>query len=149
MSFADPQWASINRGVLICNECCSVHRSLGRHISQVRSIRAPNWPPVQKEVRERETHPEREGGAPHTQNALKRQELRSHFIVCGYCEYSRSICVQHAVCEAGYLWMSCYEMYRYTWYAVCTVALASVPNMTTGINVLTISSHSLHKVYTL
>ncbi|KAJ8312187.1 LOW QUALITY PROTEIN: hypothetical protein KUTeg_009560 [Tegillarca granosa] len=30
----DPTWASINRGVLICDECCSVHRSLGRHISQ-------------------------------------------------------------------------------------------------------------------
>ncbi|WAR03556.1 GIT2-like protein [Mya arenaria] len=30
----EPSWASINRGVLICDECCSVHRSLGRHISQ-------------------------------------------------------------------------------------------------------------------
>ncbi|CAI8012633.1 ARF GTPase-activating protein GIT2 [Geodia barretti] len=49
-SAPNPQWASINRGVLICNECCSVHRSLGRHVSQVRSIRAPNWPPVQKEM---------------------------------------------------------------------------------------------------
>ena len=47
---ADPQWVSINRGVLICNECCSVHRSLGRYVSHVRSIRAPNWPPVQREV---------------------------------------------------------------------------------------------------
>lgn len=26
---ADPQWASINRGVLICSECCFVHRNLG------------------------------------------------------------------------------------------------------------------------
>ena len=60
-SFADPQWASINRGVLICNECCSVHRSLGRHVSQIRSIRAPNWPPVQKEVRWQRRESEREG----------------------------------------------------------------------------------------
>ena len=38
-----PEWASINRGVLICNECCSVHRSLGRHISQVRHLRLAPW----------------------------------------------------------------------------------------------------------
>lgn len=24
-----PEWASINRGVLICSECCHVHRNLG------------------------------------------------------------------------------------------------------------------------
>ncbi|TKC43379.1 hypothetical protein EI555_002370, partial [Monodon monoceros] len=31
----DPSWASVNRGTFICDECCSVHRSLGRHISQM------------------------------------------------------------------------------------------------------------------
>ncbi|XP_040207527.1 ARF GTPase-activating protein GIT2 isoform X9 [Rana temporaria] len=40
----DPRWASINRGVLICDECCSVHRSLGRHISQVRHLKHTPWP---------------------------------------------------------------------------------------------------------
>ncbi|XP_061459341.1 ARF GTPase-activating protein GIT2 isoform X6 [Rhineura floridana] len=40
----DPCWASINRGVLICDECCSVHRSLGRHISQVRHLKHTPWP---------------------------------------------------------------------------------------------------------
>lgn len=35
----DPSWASINRGILLCSDCCSVHRSLGRHISQVKSLR--------------------------------------------------------------------------------------------------------------
>ncbi|KAG9487044.1 ARF GTPase-activating protein GIT2 isoform X1 [Eleutherodactylus coqui] len=42
----DPRWASINRGVLICDECCSVHRSLGRHISQVRHLKHTPWPPT-------------------------------------------------------------------------------------------------------
>ncbi|XP_068095339.1 ARF GTPase-activating protein GIT2 isoform X5 [Hyperolius riggenbachi] len=42
----DPRWASINRGVLICDECCSVHRSLGRHISQVRHLKHTSWPPT-------------------------------------------------------------------------------------------------------
>ncbi|KAL3856782.1 hypothetical protein ACJMK2_011499 [Sinanodonta woodiana] len=39
----EPGWASINRGVLICDECCSVHRSLGRHISQVKSLKKGQW----------------------------------------------------------------------------------------------------------
>ncbi|KAM4809798.1 ARF GTPase-activating protein GIT2 isoform 2-T2 [Rhinophrynus dorsalis] len=45
-SIQDPRWASINRGVLICDECCSVHRSLGRHISQVRHLKHTPWPPT-------------------------------------------------------------------------------------------------------
>ncbi|XP_037795548.1 ARF GTPase-activating protein GIT2-like, partial [Penaeus monodon] len=43
----EPGWASINRGILICDECCSVHRSLGRHISQVKSLKKGTWNPVQ------------------------------------------------------------------------------------------------------
>ncbi|XP_014284303.1 ARF GTPase-activating protein GIT2 [Halyomorpha halys] len=39
----DPPWALVNRGLLICDECCSIHRSLGRHISQVRSLKKVHW----------------------------------------------------------------------------------------------------------
>ncbi|XP_053672601.1 ARF GTPase-activating protein Git [Anopheles nili] len=42
---SDPSWASINRGILLCADCCSVHRSLGRHISQVKSLRQGTWQP--------------------------------------------------------------------------------------------------------
>ncbi|XP_063359782.1 ARF GTPase-activating protein Git isoform X1 [Cydia amplana] len=42
---SDPSWASINRGLLLCAECCSVHRSMGRHISHVKSLRQGTWPP--------------------------------------------------------------------------------------------------------
>ncbi|KAM5238106.1 ARF GTPase-activating protein GIT2 isoform 3-T3 [Ctenodactylus gundi] len=42
----DPSWASVNRGTFICDECCSVHRSLGRHISQVRHLKQTPWPPT-------------------------------------------------------------------------------------------------------
>uniref|UniRef100_A0A8D0B3G9 G protein-coupled receptor kinase interacting ArfGAP 2a n=1 Tax=Sander lucioperca TaxID=283035 RepID=A0A8D0B3G9_SANLU len=45
-----PRWASVNRGVLICDECCSVHRSLGRHSSQVRHLIHTPWPPTQLQM---------------------------------------------------------------------------------------------------
>lgn len=45
-SLLDPSWASINRGILLCAECCSIHRSLGRHISQVKSLRQGSWAPA-------------------------------------------------------------------------------------------------------
>uniref|UniRef100_A0A915BFU0 Arf-GAP domain-containing protein n=1 Tax=Parascaris univalens TaxID=6257 RepID=A0A915BFU0_PARUN len=46
----DPQWASLNKGVLVCSECCSVHRNLGRHISQVRSLKKGVWDSNQLEL---------------------------------------------------------------------------------------------------
>lgn len=36
----DVAWISLNRCVYICTECCSIHRSLGRHVSQVRPLRS-------------------------------------------------------------------------------------------------------------
>uniref|UniRef100_A0AAR2L6W7 Arf-GAP domain-containing protein n=1 Tax=Pygocentrus nattereri TaxID=42514 RepID=A0AAR2L6W7_PYGNA len=45
-----PRWASINRGVLICDECCSIHRGLGRHSSQVRHLTHTAWPPSQLQM---------------------------------------------------------------------------------------------------
>ncbi len=50
-SLSDSRWASINRGVLICDECCSIHRGLGRHSSQVRHLTQTPWPSSQLQVK--------------------------------------------------------------------------------------------------
>jgi hypothetical protein len=42
---ADPPWASLNRGLLICSECASIHRTLGRHVSRVAHFKRMNANP--------------------------------------------------------------------------------------------------------
>ena len=41
----NPDWASLNLGVLVCIECSGIHRNLGSHISRVRSLDLDEWPP--------------------------------------------------------------------------------------------------------
>lgn len=41
----DPRWASVNIGVLICDACSGIHRKLGTHITQVRSVTLDEWRP--------------------------------------------------------------------------------------------------------
>mmetsp|Transcript_29636 Transcript_29636/g.47523 ORF Transcript_29636/g.47523 Transcript_29636/m.47523 type:complete len:261 (+) Transcript_29636:365-1147(+) len=41
----DPDWAVINLGICICISCSGIHRSLGVHVSKVRSIRLDSWKP--------------------------------------------------------------------------------------------------------
>ncbi|KAI8875953.1 ArfGap-domain-containing protein [Backusella circina FSU 941] len=37
-STRNPEWCSLNLGIVICIECSGIHRSLGTHISKVRSL---------------------------------------------------------------------------------------------------------------
>lgn len=39
----EPGWASINRAILLCDDCCGIHRSLGRHVSHIKSLHKGVW----------------------------------------------------------------------------------------------------------
>ncbi|KAM4627685.1 arf-GAP with coiled-coil, ANK repeat and PH domain-containing protein 2 [Polymixia lowei] len=39
----EPRWASINLGITVCIECSGIHRSLGVHLSKVRSLTLDSW----------------------------------------------------------------------------------------------------------
>ena len=44
-----PTWASVNLGLFVCLNCSGIHRSLGTHLSKVRSTTLDTWLPEQVE----------------------------------------------------------------------------------------------------
>ena len=47
---ADPEWASINLGIMICIDCSGHHRAMGVDVSKVRSLNLDRWPVSTVEV---------------------------------------------------------------------------------------------------
>lgn len=45
-----PEWCSLNLGVLLCSSCSGIHRSLGSHISKVRSLSLDSIDPILREI---------------------------------------------------------------------------------------------------
>lgn len=45
-----PKWASLNLGVLLCIECCGIHRSFGVQVSKVRSLTMDAVEPEQRKL---------------------------------------------------------------------------------------------------
>lgn len=45
-----PEWCSLNLGVLLCSLCSGIHRSLGSHISKVRSLSLDSIDPVVRDI---------------------------------------------------------------------------------------------------
>ena len=87
---AYPEWADISRGIIICTQCAGIHRSLGTHVSQVRSLTLDVWQQawVDKMIqsneifnKEYEYHVPSEYIKP---NEYSSQELREKYITAKY-----------------------------------------------------------------
>lgn len=48
----DPDWASLNLGVVVCIECSGIHRKLGTHVTKVRSLSLDTWTEVHVRILE-------------------------------------------------------------------------------------------------
>ncbi|XP_062519440.1 arf-GAP with GTPase, ANK repeat and PH domain-containing protein 3-like isoform X2 [Corticium candelabrum] len=43
----NPQWVSLNLGIVVCINCSGIHRNLGTHLSRVKSLELDDWSPEQ------------------------------------------------------------------------------------------------------
>ena len=46
----DPEWASMNLGIVLCHSCSGIHRSMGVHVSKVKSLFLDRWSEPQLKI---------------------------------------------------------------------------------------------------
>ena len=93
----DPLWASINLGIFICLECSGIHRSLGVHISKVRSVDLDRWDEAMAEsmanvgneksnANYEASLPEGKAPNPHTSRTDKEWFIRAKYVFKQFCD---------------------------------------------------------------
>uniref|UniRef100_A0A8C2EE22 Arf-GAP with coiled-coil, ANK repeat and PH domain-containing protein n=1 Tax=Cyprinus carpio TaxID=7962 RepID=A0A8C2EE22_CYPCA len=82
---ADPRWASINLGILLCIECSGIHRSLGVHCSKVRSLTLDTWEPELVKVRSQRNQRKGQENVQEKESWIKAKYVERKFLkkMCG------------------------------------------------------------------
>uniref|UniRef100_A0A8C2AMG5 Arf-GAP with coiled-coil, ANK repeat and PH domain-containing protein n=1 Tax=Cyprinus carpio TaxID=7962 RepID=A0A8C2AMG5_CYPCA len=82
---ADPRWASINLGILLCIECSGIHRSLGVHCSKVRSLTLDTWEPELMKVRSQRNQRKGQENVQEKESWIKAKYVERKFLkkMCG------------------------------------------------------------------
>ncbi|ETO27028.1 DNA binding protein [Reticulomyxa filosa] len=83
------EWASINLGAFLCAQCAGVHRSLGAHVTKVRSLTLDTWDEswVKNMKLSQDFNRDWEYHVPESYTKPRRyssRKLREHYIACKY-----------------------------------------------------------------
>jgi hypothetical protein len=107
-----PDWASINLGIMLCIKCSGIHRSLGVHVSKVRSVTLDSWDKsllaLMLEIGNEKSNARYEGGRPDIiapLNADTDRDTRLDFVQSKYvtkvCTPRVSLSLSLCVCQNG------------------------------------------------
>eukprot|EP00808_Paulinella_micropora_P029697 g67338.t1 len=133
----DPDWACINLGTMICIACSGVHRSMGVHVSKVRSLTLDSWDAELLQfmlcVGNEKVNAIMEAGRPQMIEKLKpdsSREERDEYIHDKY--QKRAFVAKQVLAEAGSVPE---RQKKYTECAECNDVMGMVKEMALGIDI--------------